>query len=111
MNADHQNFEWAIDIFGLGIAEYSGQANDNKLSANSIDKYHQYQYEIHTYEYRPQSGDYVEADVVWPSRTLPQDDPRHRKNFLINRTMPLIKARLLRAQVEVHSEEIQLTLS
>lgn len=67
-----------------------------RTQADWIDKYHQYRYEIHTYEYCPQSGRYVEADVVWPSRTLPQDDPRHRKNFLINRYMSIIKARLLR---------------
>lgn len=64
--------------------------------ADWIDKYHQYRYEIRTYEYCPQTMDYVEADTVWPARTLPRDDPRHRKNFLINRTMPVIKARLLR---------------
>lgn len=66
-----------------------------RTQADWIDKYHQYRYEIHTYEYCPQINEYVEADTVWPARTLPRDDPRHGKNLLINRTMSVIKARLL----------------
>ena len=54
-----------------------------------------HRYWITTYEYCPESAQFVEANFIALSKKFPGLDARHKENLVINKVMPGVKSRLL----------------